>query len=239
MEHVSKVQRERWILKGVFRFLSLKIIIISFLFVGALVSFAFIAHEAVYENEAAFDNKVFAFFGSITTVGLISVMKGITFFGSSNFLLPAYILLISTFILMRKFRYGLHITVVALSSTGLMLALKELTHRQRPQLPIIQGITNYSFPSGHALSAFIFCGIFIYIAWHSIRSKLLKWLCIVLLFLFAMAIAVSRIILKVHYPTDVMASFCLGIVWTILSLWVMRRISKAKPPHARPGTTAP
>ena len=124
----------------------------------------------------------------------------------------------------------MHISLIALSSTGLMLALKNITHRHRPELSIIKGITNYSFPSGHALSAFIFCGIFVYITWHSQLAPYLKWLYSILLFMFGTMIAFSRIILKVHYPTDIIASFCLGIVWTVTSLWLMHGITKKPPP---------
>jgi membrane-associated phospholipid phosphatase len=229
MRPISTVQKEKWVLKGVFRFFSLKLITISSLFLGSLFVFGFIMHEAVYENEQAFDNRVFALFSTISTGEVIKVMEFFTFFGSSHFLLPAYIVLIGFFAVQKKFRYALHIGLIALSSTGLMLALKNITHRHRPELPIIKGITNYSFPSGHALSAFIFCGIFVYITWHSQLSRGLKWLFSVLLFIFGTMIAFSRIILKVHYPTDIIASFCLGIVWSVMSLWLMHGITKKIP----------
>ncbi len=51
---ISKTEKEKRILKGVFRFFSLKLILISGLFFGALFGFAWITHEAVYENEQAF-----------------------------------------------------------------------------------------------------------------------------------------------------------------------------------------
>jgi membrane-associated phospholipid phosphatase len=226
MHTISKHQREERIKKGVFRFLSIKLVMVSSLFIFSLLAFAFIAHEVVYENEQFFDNKVFSFFSSLSSPGLIRVMIFFTFFGSSAFILPAYILLIFCFIVQKKFRYGLDIAIIAVSSTVLMLALKEITHRHRPALPLIQGITNYSFPSGHALSAFIFCGILIYIIRHSLLIPLYKWLCAVLLVCFAITIGISRIVLRVHFPTDVIASFCLGILWAFLSLWVMRMISK-------------
>ncbi len=235
MRIINTEQKEKSILKAVFRLFSLKVIISSVLFVGSLLVFAVIANEAVYENEAAFDKRVFYYFSTFSTPSLIAVMKVFTFFGSGNFLLPAYIVLIGYFFIQRNYRYGLHIAIVALSSTGMMLLIKQITHRHRPELPIIQGITNYSFPSGHALSAFIFCGIFIYIAWNAAISSSLKWLFTILLLFLAVTVGVSRIVLKVHYPTDVIASFCLGIVWATLSLWVMRGISRKNGAQAVPG----
>jgi membrane-associated phospholipid phosphatase len=120
----------------------------------------------------------------------------------------------------------MHIAIIGSCSTALMFALKEATHRPRPAFPLIQGITNFSFPSGHTLSAFIFCSIFIYIIWYGRLREEFKWLFCTLLFLFAVTIGISRIVLKVHYPTDVIASLCLGMVWVILSFWILRRLSK-------------
>lgn len=41
-----------------------------------------------------------------------------------------------------------------------------------------------------------------------------------------MMIGISRIFLRMHYPTDVIASFCLGIVWVIISLWIFKKINR-------------
>jgi len=225
-ETINPEERAKKIRKGVFKYFSLKVLVISSLFICSILVFALIIHEAVYENEPAFDNKVFSYFAVISSDGLISVMKFFTFFGSSNFLLPAYIVLLAGLVILKKYRYSLHVAIIALSSTGLMFALKDITHRHRPALPVIKGLTNYSFPSGHTLSTFIFCGIFTYIIWHAAIAPFFKWLYIVLLFCFTITVGISRIILKVHYPTDVIASFCIGIVWAISSLWILRKISK-------------
>jgi membrane-associated phospholipid phosphatase len=237
MHTITQQQKEEKIRKGVFRFFSLKVLVISGLFFGSLFVFAWIIHKAVYGNEQAFDNKIFSFFSRLSaTPLLVRFMKLFTFFGSSTFLLPAYIVLILYLVSKKKFRYSLHIAVVAISSTALMFALKELTHRHRPDLPLIQGITNYSFPSGHALSSFIFCGIFVYVVWHQQLTPFYKWLYTSLLFCFAVTIGISRIILKVHYPTDVIASFCLGTEWAIMSLWIMKRISRKAQAKIEAGT---
>jgi undecaprenyl-diphosphatase len=38
----------------------------------------------------------------------------------------------------------------------------------------------------------------------------------------------SRIVLKMHYPTDVLAGFCLAFIWVILSFYVLNRIQLKK-----------
>ena len=212
--------------KKIFEIISLKVIIVSILFVLSLFFFALIAHEAVLENQKAFDDKVFAFFSSISTPDFINTMKVFTFFGSSLFLLPAYFVLVGYFVFRKKFRYAIDISIIGLISTALMFTLKQIFHRQRPDLPIIKGITTYSFPSGHALSSFIFCSILIFIIQYGKWKSVYKWIATFLLLIFSITIGISRIALRAHYPTDVIASFCLGIVWVILSLWLLSKINR-------------
>lgn len=224
--HIDYIDNEVGRKKGLFHFLSLKLVAVSALFIGCIFAFGLITHEVIFEKERELDDDVFRFFDKISSPGLIHIMKFFTFFGSAGFLISAYSFLVTYFIARRKYRYGIHIAILSLSSTLLMFAIKSLTQRKRPEVPIIKGITNFSFPSGHALGSFILCSIFIYIIWHGRLSAELKWLYSVLLILFSITIGVSRIVLKVHYPTDVLASFSLGLVWVILSFWVLRTLTK-------------
>ncbi len=212
--------------KGLFEILSLELLIISSLFILSLFAFGLIAHEVVYEKERWVDDAIFSFFSSFSGNGFIETMKFFTFFGSSQFLLPAYIILITYFIIKKMFRYSIHIAMISISSTALMLVIKEITHRQRPDSPVIIGITTFSFPSGHTLSSFIFCSILIYIIWRGNLKPLFRWIYSILLFSFAVTIGISRIVLKVHYPTDVIAALCLGFAWVVLSFWILTNMSK-------------
>ncbi|HEY6976217.1 MAG TPA: phosphatase PAP2 family protein [Chitinophagaceae bacterium] len=205
--------------------ISLEFVIVAFLFIGALFVFALVAH-AVYENEDLFDKRAFAYLSSYSSEGFLEAMKFFTFFGSILFLLPAYILLVVYFFIKKEFRYCIDILIISISSSVLMFGLKELFHRQRPDLPLIKSIaTTYSFPSGHALSSFIFCSVLIDLIWESTLARVWKWVFSILLLLFSFTIGISRIVLKMHYATDVIAGFCLGIVWVIISFRVIKKIN--------------
>lgn len=205
---------------------SIKLILVSLLFLAALFVFGFIADEIVLENEDLFDTRVFHFFAQFATPQSISAAHFITFFGSSYFFFPAYVLLILYFFIKRKRAYALDIALVGISSTLLMMVLKNIFKRQRPDHPIFDALTNYSFPSGHALSSFIFCSVIIYIVWNGKWQKRWKWLTSVLLFLFAISIGISRIVLRYHYASDVLAGMCLGFVWALFSLWLLKKIRR-------------
>jgi undecaprenyl-diphosphatase len=212
--------------KKILELLTLKLLLTAVLFLASVFIFAFIADEAVLENEKAFDDTVVNFFSSLSAPGLIKLMKFFTFFGSPGFLVPAYLVLIGYFFLERKFRYGIDIAIIGLTSFALMAVLKYIFHRQRPSLPVINGLATYSYPSGHTLSSFIFCSILVFIIAHGKWKPLYKWMLSVLLFLFAIFIGISRIVLRAHFPTDVIASFFLGIAWVITSLWILQRLNR-------------
>lgn len=206
--------------------ISLKVLLVSVLFIIAIFAFAFLAKGVVEDKEQKVDNGVFMFFNGFTTPHLINVMRIISFFGSVYFLIPAYVVLIGYFVLRKKYRNAVDIAIIGITSSALMFALKTIFHRQRPDLPIIKGIYTYSFPSGHALSSFILCSILIFIIRNGNWKNTYKWIVTILLLMFSITIGISRIILRAHYPTDVIASFCLGIVWVIVSLWLLKKINR-------------
>ncbi len=206
--------------------ISLKVLLVGVLFLISIFVFAFLAKGVVEGKERNIDDSVFSFFNQFATPHVIRTMEIISFFGSIQFLFPAYVVLIGYFIVRKKYRNAVDIAIIGITSNALMFALKAIFHRQRPDLPIIKGIYTYSFPSGHALSSFILFSILIFIIRNGTLKRIYKWIATILLLSFSIIIGISRIILRAHFPTDVMASFCLGIVWVIVTLWLLRKINR-------------
>ncbi|TMI92591.1 MAG: phosphatase PAP2 family protein [Bacteroidetes bacterium] len=203
----------------------IKTLVVSLLFIISLFVFGFLAREVVSEDENSFDNNVFAFFKMHTTGGLIHVMRVLTFFGSTYFVIPAYIILIIVLSFLHRRSDAINVAIVAVSSTLLMLGLKEFFHRHRPELPLVKTLTNFSFPSGHALCSFIFCSVIIYLVDKGKLDLKWKWIFSILLVLLSIFIGISRIVLRYHYATDVLAGFCVGLVWVIFSLWLESKLT--------------
>ena len=197
------------------------------LLIASVLIFAVIADEAVLEHENRIDDVIFSFFDSITTLGLIKMMIVFTFFGSAKFLFPAYAVLVAYFFIRKKSIYAIETAIIGLSSQCLLYGLKQIFHRQRPVASLVKNITTYSFPSGHTFSSFVFCSLLIYIIQRTRLNASYKWLISTLLFLFGLMISISRIALKVHYPTDVFASLCLALSWIVLLLWALNNVNKA------------
>ena len=204
----------------------MKSLLLTLLFITSLFIFVYIADENVLENEIAFDTRVMAFVAAHTTPLLKRIMLIITFFGSSQFLLPFYIVLVVYFIIKKNIVHALGIAIIAISSTAIMYLLKQLFKRHRPLLPVFETTDGYSFPSGHSFSSFIFFWIMAYLLWGSSIKLVWKYAAIVSLFLSSVTIGLSRIILNVHFATDVIAAFCLGIVYILLAFWVIKKLRK-------------
>lgn len=207
--------------------LSLRFLITAAIFIASLLLFWMIADEMVLENENGFDQIVFQHLLFMTSPATTRVMTVITFFGSTYFLLPAYLLLIGYFLMYRKTRrLSLDIASIGITSTIILFTLKDLFHRHRPYDPLVVQVNGFSFPSGHSFCSFTFFGLLIYIAWHFPINRPLRWSLSVFFFLFACAIAFSRVYLHVHYASDVVAGFFLCVVWLSLSFWLMHKFEK-------------
>lgn len=197
----------------------------------ALLVFGYILHEVVIEQEQRLDQVIFHWVDGYKSPELISFMKLITFFGSSWFLFPAYVVLATFLLYRRRFSIAVNISILGISSTALMHGMKLYFQRNRPDLPMIKALKDYSFPSGHALSSFIFCSILAWLVWQIRLPVGLKYFFTVVLLILALLIGFSRVVLNVHYPSDVIGGLALGIAWVLLSLTLLNRFNRQKPVH--------
>ncbi|MBA3647886.1 MAG: phosphatase PAP2 family protein [Chitinophagales bacterium] len=207
--------------------LSAELIIVFIFFIIAFAGFLFIADRIFLQHKYAFDQNAFNFLKTYVTDMNTEILLFFTFLGTSDFLIPANILLISYFAFVQKHKwYSIKIPAISISSLLLMLGLKELFNRPRPLIPLLHPAEGLSFPSGHALTSVTFYGLLIYIIWERIKNKNLKWFLIFLLVLLICTIGFSRVYLRVHYASDVLAGFCVGLIWLVISLSVLRRIER-------------
>jgi membrane-associated phospholipid phosphatase len=156
-------------------------------------------------------------------------MRRITVLGGHKFLVPANLAIIAyAYFIRRRKWFALKTFAVAFSSLLLMFGLKALFNRSRPISPLLGEVAGLSFPSGHAFMSFTFFGLLIYVVYQRVDHKLVKWMLICLLLTITFLVGMSRIYLRVHYPSDVMAGFAIGTMWLILSLYIMHLIEKNK-----------
>jgi undecaprenyl-diphosphatase len=205
--------------------LSIEIIVLVGVFCTALFAFIGIAKMIFKEKKETFDQHAFTLLANQVNEINTNVMQVFSFLGSHTFLIPANLTLVAWFLLIKKHRwYSIKVPVVALSSLLLMFLLKLIFQRDRPLTPLLEAAHGYSFPSGHALMSITFYGLLIFLVWLNVKNLWVKWSLTLLLAILIIFIGISRVYLRVHYTSDVLAGFCVGLMWLLISLWVLSKI---------------
>jgi membrane-associated phospholipid phosphatase len=190
--------------------------LLNIIFSLALLIFMVIAVSVSVYPENSFDSYIRTQTHFLSDPGLLPFWIRLTFLGSFEFLFPAWIIFILIISWKRKIRYGLSVAGLAIGGFLSVQWLKQIFHRHRPPTPLIPNVIDYSFPSGHSTSSLIFCAVLIYGLWHSNAPRYLRIAGVILLMLLIGSIGLSRIVLALHYPTDVVAGFCIGTIWLII-----------------------
>ncbi|MGR9087059.1 MAG: phosphatase PAP2 family protein [Gammaproteobacteria bacterium] len=160
------------------------------------------------------DNLMLAKAFECRSDGLNLVFQVITLSGSLLILAPITVFIVSE--LNTAGRIGSAL-LLSLSLGGACLAAhlsKYAFKRKRPNsFPVIgENYQDYSFPSAHSAQITAFAGSLAHIGL-SAQIPHYPWLIASGLLMVALVTS-SRIYLQVHYPSDVLAGICLGVVWT-------------------------
>lgn len=207
--------------------LSVELIIVLVLFVVSVIALAYVITYIFSTKGTYFDIQAFELVRPFISDANTRIVRFITFFGSGEFLVPANIALAIYFLFIKKHKwYSLRVPVVSLGSFIVMWTLKLFFGRVRPEDPVYRAALGFSFPSGHAMSAMTFYGLLIYLVWKYVENVAFKWTLTFLLIIFIHLVGFSRIYLRVHYASDVIAGFSAGIIWLVLSLGTMYQIEK-------------
>lgn len=224
---ITRIRKKLSKIFAEFTLFSIEILTLVIVFSLALISFILIARMVFAGNTTAFDNKGFNFVASYVSNLNTTIMNFFTFLGTHSFLIPANLCLTAWFLFVKKRRWNsIKIPAIAISSLLLMFLLKTIFKRNRPLTPLLHEAKGFSFPSGHALMSVTFYGLLIVIVWEFVKAPWLRWLLSILLALLILIIGFSRVYLRVHYASDVVAGFSVGLVWLILSIWALSGVEK-------------
>lgn len=151
--------------------------------------------------------KILDFIQTLHTPVLDKIMVGITRLGDAGLI---WIILTAVFLMIPKTRRtgGVMLAALIVQTILCNVIFKNLFARTRPydvnttiQL-LVPKLQDFSFPSGHTSASFTIVSA-LYLA----RDKAWKPALV-----FACLIAVSRLYLYVHYPTDVLGGLILGVL---------------------------
>ncbi|MDT4833702.1 PAP2 superfamily protein [compost metagenome] len=177
------------------------------------------------------DQGLLALIQEQRSASLDSVMVLITRLGDFNTQLAAGVLLSLLLLVARQWRAALFAGGAMLGSALANGMLNTLFARNRPDV-LLEPLGSFSFPSGHSSAAFAFFLVLGVLAGRGQPARLrLTWL--LLAGLPAMAIALSRVYLGVHWPSDVVAGALLAIGLCALSLSLVQWRTPLTPLPAR------
>jgi undecaprenyl-diphosphatase len=196
------------------------------LFAAAVAILVFLVRKPMRKYKPI-DVDIFERLSPFVTPSTNRIMLFMTLLGKHQFLIPANLLIIFYFLFITPQNwFSIRVAVIALSSLGLMFLLKYIFRRKRPLSPLLKAARGLSFPSGHAIMAVSFYGILIFIALHTIGNQWLKFGIAGFLVVLILLIGFSRVYLRVHYASDVLAGFIIGILWLFISLTVLNNLEQ-------------
>ncbi|HEY7177091.1 MAG TPA: phosphatase PAP2 family protein, partial [Micromonosporaceae bacterium] len=144
---------------------------------------------------------------------LVAIVKAVTWLGSDGVLWTVTISAALVLAIRQRWRLSAYLLVTGAGALVLDPVLKSLVGRLRPVVahPVAHGLGN-SFPSGHALGSIVCYGALMLVFVPAARGRWrtsLRWAAVALVVL----IGVSRLLLGVHYVSDVVGAWAVGVAW--------------------------
>lgn len=140
------------------------------------------------------------------------IMRFISLLGS------VYFYIIVLFIVLIKSKIYFKLTIVPLITSYITnMTFKLIINRNRPLTWIVTPPLDPSFPSGHTICSVVFYGIIIYLL-KNIKNNNLRLTLRILLTILIILIGISRLYLGVHFLSDVLTAYLLGIL--ILTMFI-------------------
>ena len=207
---------------------------------GLILAFLQIADEMVEGEMEAFDRTVLMLFRDPANPDRVigpswvhEMVRDVTALGSFS-LLGLIVLSVCAYLYLARMRSAaLFVLVSVLGGTLLSTVLKMGYNRPRPDLTTMSEQFTASFPSGHAmLSAVTFLTLGALLARFA-PSHRLQVFSILGALLLTLLVGLSRLYMGVHYPSDILAGWCLGSAWALfcssIAMVLQRRGSVDKP----------
>ena len=183
---------------------------------------------AIGNPVAGIDHGVALWFHSHLTPAFVGILRGITEFGSSEWI--AIVLSISVLFFIFKRWWPSLVTLVVAVPGGMLLneLVKILVHRHRPfEDGCFVDWSGYSFASGHTIGATLLYGQIALFLIPVIKSRRGRALLFSVASLVIVLVGFSRIALGAHYLTDVVGGMFFGMMWLTVCMLIGRPLRRA------------
>ena len=123
-----------------------------------------------------------------------------------------WVLIVALIFYRKQWKMESYLMLGNLALAGILIVtFKNIYQRPRPEILHLVEEKGFSFPSGHSLAVTIMVGTLIVIFSQRIMNSTWRKVVQIGLGIYLVSVMVSRIYLGVHYPSDVLASLCVGL----------------------------
>lgn len=187
-----------------------------------LAGFASVARDVVFTRALAlYDPQVAALLRAFRTPPVTHVLWIATVFGDPRGMFAVATIFVLLLLLWGRRAEALLVGVTMAAGSAFGDLVKIAAQRPRPPAfyALIREPASFSFPSGHALASLLFFALLAFVLWRTAGTSPRRRFAIVVLCAFgAFTVALSRIYLGVHWPTDVLGSWYLGAAWLTVTI---------------------
>ena len=183
----------------------------------------------MFELIKQFDLKIIENSEIFRTPLFTKIMVGITYLANWQVILIGLIVCSLIFITYKKYDYLKLLIVSVLGGQLIVEVMKHFVQRTRPNVFQLIPETGFSFPSGHVFAAVYFYGLLSYLLFKQSKNKLQKVIITLVALIIILGIGFSRIYLGVHWISDVITSYVLGLIWvTILLIFFKKGVKNGR-----------
>ena len=188
---------------------------------GLLALFGWLSQEVLEKEAFSFDTTILLWLHQHSNSSIDSLMLTITKLGDPEFVVVLVTISFSLLLWYKRVWAAQILFLTCLGGLILNQGLKLVFAKPRPQLwtPLIVE-HSYSFPSGHALGSSALYGFLaVLLASQYPRYRLGIYSIAVVI---VGSIGLSRLFLGVHYPTDIIAGYAVGLLWLIACVGILQ-----------------
>ena len=194
-------------------------------FAGVIVALAAVWLAMLLGGAGPVDRGVYEAMYAGHRPALMVIAWGFTVLGEPTLLIGGGVVIALWLWHARRPRLGVVILLVMIAGRILSEAQKYWIARVRPDIePHLVVVKTSSFPSGHAASSMIFyLSLALVLSAHSPRRFAVAAAAIVL----SLLVGASRVMLGVHWPSDVIGGWAFGLLWVLLTLRPAERLLRS------------
>lgn len=195
--------------------------ILAVLSLTSLGEFTYLGREVGESATTATDTSLLTGISGWTRPWPLALAQTATSFGAAPAIIAITVALLALLSWKKRWFDVVYVASAAIGAITLSTVTKDLVARARPMAFFRVPEHGYSFPSGHTLNSTSLALVIGFLLWRTYWSRGTKVAGTAGLVLYAVSVGTSRLVLGVHYPTDVLAGFLLALAWGTLLMIVV------------------